>query len=184
MLIGMLRSLNVVEGSFFTMGPPVTIFQYTITDRNEYFACICLFFVHQLFYTWLNEVVSPWIINEIQDHKSKQLSFSKRTTIIMINIYYAYFTLNAVITVNISVSQVSFLIAILSADVIATTVINFHYIWSKQSNEVTTDEEMAIGPDELEPFQVVPYQILLSDSKNLQPSSNSFTGKRVRTSHQ
>jgi len=131
-MIYMLSSLNIVEGDYFRFGPPLTVFQYTLTTYSQYFGVLFLFFVHQLVFTWLNEVVGPWILNEVQDTNVRIISFSKPKTVVMINTYYIYFTLNSVIMVNVSFSQFSFLLAILFADLIATTTLNMHYIWNKR----------------------------------------------------
>jgi len=133
LLVYLLRSWNIVESSFFRIGPPIQLFQYTIEDEKEYIGILFVFFVHQLVFTWLSEVVAPWILNEIQDPKCRTLTFSKSQSILMMNLYYIYFTINSFLLVNISLSQISFLVTILAADLIAVTVVNMHYVWNKKS---------------------------------------------------
>lgn len=123
---------NVIEGEFFRLGPPIQLFQYRITEKSQYYAILCMFFVHQLMYTWLNEVCGPWMLNEVQNPKNTRLSFSKGQTLVLINFYYIYFSLNSVMLVNVSLSQLSFLVVMLSADVVATTTLNSYYMWNKK----------------------------------------------------
>jgi len=131
-LIYILVSFNVIEGEFFRFGPPIQLFQFTITGNKEFAGILVIFFIHQCMFTWLNEVVSPWILNEIQDPSNRILTFSKPQTIFFINIYYVYFTLNSVMLVNVSLSQLSFLFVMLLADFIATTTLNLYYVWNKR----------------------------------------------------
>mmetsp|Transcript_5515 Transcript_5515/g.7735 ORF Transcript_5515/g.7735 Transcript_5515/m.7735 type:complete len:269 (+) Transcript_5515:157-963(+) len=127
----LLYKLNMVEGSFFQLGPPVVMFQFKIEGQTEYWAILFVFFAHQLVYTWLYETLTPWMMNEVQDPTNTSLRFSKFQTVLIINLYYIYYTINAFITVNASLSQMGFLIAILLADCIATTLLNTHYVWNK-----------------------------------------------------
>jgi len=145
-LILVLTTLNIIEGSFFRFGPPVQLFQYTITGQKEFVGIMTVFFVHQVVFTWLNEVVAPWILNEVQDSNVHVISFSKSQTLVLINVYYAYYTLNSVLLVNFSLSQLSFLCVMLLADFIATTTLNLHYIWHKKGpNDIVESQyvEMA-----------------------------------------
>jgi len=152
-LIYVLRTLNMMESNFFQFGPPIQLFQYTITTTKEYCIILFIFFIHQIVFTWLNEVVGPWILNEVQDTNVRTITFSKPRTIVMINMYYVYFTLNNVIVVNVSFSQLAFLLAILLADLIATTTLNLHYIWNKKcvvfSDNIGTAELGIAGYSEL-----------------------------------
>jgi len=133
LLLYTLTSINVIEGQFFRFGPPIHLFQYEINGKAEFAGILFIVFLHQLVFTWLSEVVQPWIMNEVQDPSVKHLSFSKPQTIVLINIYYIYFSLNSVIVVNVSLSQLSFLCVMIVADFIATTSLNIHYVWNKKS---------------------------------------------------
>jgi len=146
-LVYVMAYLKVIEGQFFRFGPPIQLFQYTITGNKEFAGILLFLFIHQLVYTWLNEVVNPWMINEVQDPNVKRISFSKPQTIFFINMYYLYFALNGVLIVNVSLSQLSFLIVMVLADFVASTALNVHYIWHKMgpydaecSDETCSDE--------------------------------------------
>jgi len=132
LLIYALASLKIIEGEFFRFGPPITLFQFNITTHPEFLGIMFVIFLHQMVFTWLNEVTSPWVLNEVQDPSNRYLTFSKSQTLILINIYYIYFTLNSVFVINVSLSQLSFLCVMLLADFLATTSLNLHYIWHKE----------------------------------------------------
>jgi len=140
LLIYVLVQFKVVEGEFFRFGPPIQLFQYKITGNTEFASILAVFFFHQLVFTWLNEVVSPWILNEIQDPSNRYLTFSKPQTLVLINVYYVYFTLNSVLVVNVSLSQLSFLCGMLLADFIATTSLNLYYVWHKKCPSIHCDD--------------------------------------------
>jgi len=140
LLIYTLAHFKIIEGDFFRFGPPIQLFQYNITSNSEFFGITLVIFIHQMVFTWLNEVTSPWVVNEVQDPTNRFLTFSKSQTLVLINIYYIYFTLNSVFVVNVSLSQLSFLCVMILADFLATTSLNLHYVWNKQK---------ALSPDEL-----------------------------------
>jgi len=147
LLIYVLSSFRLIEGDFFRFGPPLQLFKFNLTSTFEFYIILLIFFLHQLVYTWLNEVVAPWILNEIQNPQCKYIRFSKPKTLLLVNLYYVYFTLNSFLVVNISLAQVSFLIIVLAADLIAVSMINSHYLWDKKADAArslpTMDEESA-----------------------------------------
>jgi len=143
LVVYFMSSWNIVEGDFFRIGPPIQLFQYTISGQREYIGVLMVFFLHQLVFTWLNEVVAPWILNEVQDPKCKLVSFPKGRSILIINLYYVYFTMNSFMVINVSMSQISFLLAILCADIIAVSTINIHYLWNKKSVDTTVSETLS-----------------------------------------
>jgi len=148
-LLYFLRGVNVIEGSFFNIGPPVQLFQYTVRGQYEYLGILAVFFFHQLVFTWVAEIVSPWILNEIQDPKCKSLSYSKSQTLTIINLYYTYFTINSVLVLNVSTSQITFLFVILAADLIATTALNLHYVWTKKIESSCIEDDSNLELEEV-----------------------------------
>lgn len=124
-----LYTMNLYENStFFMWGPPITIMGKIIQDNTTFYVILGLFFVHQLINNWINCVTYPWIINCVQDPKSRDLMYSKKTSLIIVNMFALYSELDMLVLIAGIMSQVSFFIVIITANVISTSVINWQYI--------------------------------------------------------
>ena len=87
-LIIMLYIKGFYENStFFSIGVPITLFGKTIDDNNTYYTILTLFFIHQLINNFINNITYPWLINCIQDPKSKNIIYSKKTSLLIINLF-------------------------------------------------------------------------------------------------
>jgi hypothetical protein len=133
-VVGLLASMGLYEKSnFFTWGTPVTFLNITITDNTTYYVMLTLFFLHKLVNNWVKYVVYPWIINCVQDPKSNNetLIYSKKMTLLIINMYTLYIELDMVLIVSGIISQGSFVVMIVLANLISTNIINWNYIKSR-----------------------------------------------------
>jgi len=130
-LLYFFSQVRLLEGDYFRVGVPVTLFQYEVTSNTEFLYILVVFFFHQTSYTWITETLNPWLLNEVQDHKCQTIRYSKLTTLSVINIYQTYLTLNNILVLNIAFSQFTFLLVILLADLISNSTINLRYIWHK-----------------------------------------------------
>lgn len=80
-LLYFFSQVRLLEGEYFRVGVPVTLFQYEVTSETEFLCILVVFFIHQTSYTWITETLNPWLLNEVQDHKvhtifTMQLVFS------------------------------------------------------------------------------------------------------------
>ena len=119
------------KSSFFTWGTPVTFMNVTIDDNVSYYSLLFLFFGHQLFNNWINDVTYPWIINSVQDPKSNTSIYTDRTSILIINMFSLYSEIDMILIISGAVSQVSFFIMIILANIISATFINSQYLKEK-----------------------------------------------------
>ena len=104
-----------------------------------------LFFLHQLINNWVNDVTYPWMLNCIQDPKSKHLVYSKGTSMLIVNMFALYSELDVVLIVAGIMSQLTFFGVLILANMIAVSFINWQYIKKKEDKEnalLTTGEEM------------------------------------------
>ena len=116
---------------FFSWGVPVKIFNYTIKTDAEFYLLLSIFFIHEIINAWVSQVVYPWIINNVQDSKCKQIKYSNIASLIIINANNIYGTLDIVFIISSINSQVSFLLAIILAQTISSTIINYRYLLAK-----------------------------------------------------
>jgi len=117
--------------NFLSWGVPVKIFNYNIETNTEFYILLTIFFIHELINAWVSQVVYPWIINSVQDSKCKKIKYSNITCLLIINANNIYGTLDIVFIISSINSQVSFLLAIILAQVISSTIINYRYLLAK-----------------------------------------------------
>jgi hypothetical protein len=122
------------KSSFFRWGTPVTFMSVTINDDSTYYTLLLLFFVHQLINNWINSVTYPWIINCVQDPKSDSLVYSKKTTMLIVNMFALYSELDMILVVSGIISQAAFFVMIILANLISTTVINWQYVRNREKS--------------------------------------------------
>lgn len=120
------------NNDFFRWGPPITIINHTITSSLGFWILWIVYFMHQLMNAWVSEVVYPWQINEIQDPKMETMTYSRVTSLFMVNAFAFYSTLDMIFIVTAAISQVSLLCAILIANAICVTVVNGKYLEKKK----------------------------------------------------
>ena len=119
------------DNNFFNWGPPIYLFNHKV-DSNQYFYTIhLLIFIHQLINNWVNTVVYPWIINTIQDPKTKKILYSKGVSLLLINMFDLYSELDVMLILMGFTSQISFIVTVSIANVITSTIINKRYIEDK-----------------------------------------------------
>lgn len=124
-----LYSSSFYENStFFRWGVPIKFMGHDINESNTFNTLLFLFFVHQLINNWINDVTYPWIINCVQDPKSKSLVYSKKTTMLIVNMFALYSELDVVLIISGIMSQFSFFVMIILANMITTTFINWQYV--------------------------------------------------------
>jgi len=132
-LAGTLATMGLYEkSSFFSWGTPVTFMNVTINDNKIYYTLLFLFFAHQLINNWINSVTYPWIINCVQNPKSEVLIYSKKVTMLIVNMFALYSELDMILVVSGIISQAAFFIMIILANLISTTIINWRYIRSRE----------------------------------------------------
>ena len=129
--------MKFYDGStFFSWGTPVTFMGTKVTNQGTYYLLLLLFFGHQLINNWINDVTYPWIINCVQDPKCDNLLYSKRVSLLIVNMFALYSELDVILIISGVMSQISFFLMIILANLISTSIINWEYIRNKP--EITT----------------------------------------------
>lgn len=116
------------DSDFFNWGPPIKFFNKTITTQRQFYGLHCLIFIHQFINNWVNNVVYPWIINNVQDHKTTEIEYSNRGALLIINLFNVYSEIDIVFVVMGFMSQISFVITVIICNIICGTFINKKYL--------------------------------------------------------
>lgn len=142
-LIFILYLLGIYKNStFFKWGPPLQLLGYTVEDQLTFYAILVLFFIHQLINNWVNDVTYPWIINCVQDPKNSQLQYSRKTSLLIVNMFAVYSEVDVLVLIAGVMSQISFFLVIILANMISITIINWQYIKNKKWTETLLDCEI------------------------------------------
>lgn len=119
------------DSIYFHWGPPVVFFDHTITTEKTFYLILMMIFIHQLITNWIYEVVYPWVINTVQNQRHTTLDRSKSTCLAIVNLNSLYNQIHLAFIISGITSQISFLVALIIADFITLTYINWHYIKDK-----------------------------------------------------
>jgi hypothetical protein len=139
--VGVIGSILLVLGlydnnSFFNWGPPIKFFGRDFTEYSQFYALHILIFGHQLINNWVNSVVYPWIINSIQDSKSKKLEYSENVALSIIVLFDIYSEIDVIFIIMGFSSQISFVITICLANTITSLLINRKYLQAKREEQL------------------------------------------------
>ena len=129
--IGLYEMEFYKNSTFFSWGTPVNLMGTTVTDNTVYYCFLGLFFVHQMINNWIQQVTYPWIINCIQDPKHTVLGYSRGVSMIIVNMFSFYSELDLLFTIIGVMSQISFFVVIILANLISISCINWQYIKKK-----------------------------------------------------
>jgi hypothetical protein len=122
------------DSNFFNWGPPIKLFGKEIVSQKGFYMIHLMIFFHQLVNNWVNTVVYPWIINNIQDPKCRQLQYSTATSLLLINFFNLYSELDVMLILMGFTSQISFIVTVTLANIITSTYINYKYILNKRQD--------------------------------------------------
>ncbi len=120
------------KATFFTWGTPVDFMGTTIEDDITYYMLLGMFFIHQIINNWVNDVTYPWILNCIQDPKSDSLVYSKRFSMLIVNMFALYSELDVVLIIAGVMSQLPFFLMLITANMVSVSIINWQYIKDKK----------------------------------------------------
>jgi hypothetical protein len=121
------------NNKFFTWGTPVVFFGQTIESERTFYGLHVLIFFHQIVNNCVNSIVYAWLINSVQDPKTKTLEYSKPVSLIIVNMFNLYSEIDLVIIIGGFMSQISFVVTICLANIITSTYINNKYIDDKSA---------------------------------------------------
>ena len=128
------------NSSYFNWGPPLKIMNKTILNHDTFYILLILTFFHQLINNWINDVTYPWIINCVQDPKNHDLHYSDNVSLLIVNMFAVYSEIDVLIIILGVMSQISFFVVIILANIISVTIINRYYIKSKRTTPLLSIE--------------------------------------------
>jgi len=119
------------SSTLFTWGVPVTFMGKKIEDEVSYYLLLLLVFVHQLINNWVNDVTYPWIINCVQDPKCTSIGYSNPVAMLIVLLFVVYSELDMIIIISGAMSQISFFLVLIFANICSAGIINWRYLKDK-----------------------------------------------------
>ena len=126
------------ENEYFRWGPPLFIFKKKVTSNLQFYGLLFIFFLNQIINTLITEVVYSWIVNCVQDPKSKTTYYSKRISVFLVLSNAFYFSTNLMLVINGAHSQVSFFIVTVIGNMMVIGYTNKKFI-DRVFNECNQD---------------------------------------------
>lgn len=126
---------GVFDSDFFIFGPSAKtkFFERQIDTWAKWFVMITFTFVNQIIASYGLETISPWIINQVQNEKVNSIETSYVATQSIIFIYYTFLWMSRIIGIWMSLSQFSFLVVILIADLSTNFGVIHGYLRAKDA---------------------------------------------------
>lgn len=127
------------DNKFFRWGTPVVFFSVKIESQRTFYLLQAMIFFHQIINNCVNSVVYPWIINEIQDPKNIDMTYPRGKSLLLINLFNIYSEIDVVLIITGFMSQISFVVIIILANILTSTMINYRYISLKMDTKTNNN---------------------------------------------
>lgn len=126
------------DNNFLQLGPNDTLhFVYIAIDTWPKWVGLTTFVVvTQILKVLADEIVSPWIINTIMDHKSTEVTTSAMTVTYteaqcICQTYYMFAASVKFITISITISQIDLVTVLIVTDIIVSIYTTHHFLRAK-----------------------------------------------------
>ena len=131
------KSIGLFTTDFMRFGPSETtkIMTLTINSWHEWWMVAIASFLSTCMNDFFSDSLSPFVINTIQDHKTRYLPYSKTTCYIILQLWSTYCCLMSIFSIGLLMSQIDFLLIRLLADLIVNTFTTFKFLKNKEHNK-------------------------------------------------
>jgi len=140
--MSLLYKLNFYKSDYFNWGPPLIIFKRYVDSHTEFYLLLFMFFINKILNTLVTEIVYTWIVNCIQDPKSKNTYYSRNISLLIILLNSSHLSINSMFTINGSSSQISFLIIDLIGNTLAIFYTNKKFIDRIHNERLQENQEL------------------------------------------
>ena len=128
------------DNNFLQLGPNNTLhFLYIAIDTWPKWVALTIFVVlTQILKVLADEIVSPWILNTIMDHKSTEVTTSAMTVTYteaqcICQTYYLFAASVKFITISITISQIDLVTVLIVTDIVVSLYTTHHFLRAKVS---------------------------------------------------
>lgn len=139
---------GVFSTSFVSFGPsPDLMFFNSPLDTWGKFSAVAAFTaVDQIFQSVSSNIVFPWITNDVQDRKQRNIEYSKVWVYRIRASYSTFVIMSSVIRIAVSLSQISFILIMAAARVFTVVMVTRINLKGKKCNSKCTSVEHLVLP--------------------------------------
>jgi len=138
-----------INSTFFRFGPSAEIyfFKMPIDTWFKWSGLAVYVILNQIFTTYGLQTISPWMIHSVENRAVRAINMPDWQALSVIEIWYMYMWVGRVISIQILLIQIDFLLMILVVDLIITFIINKKYLNDKQiyPNYLLPHSDLVIG---------------------------------------
>lgn len=126
-------SIDLFASQFMSFGPgPNMIFMTVNIDTWHKWGLLAgATFVNTGITEFMEDAISPWVQNTIQDHKTKYLPYSKFTCYLVSQVWSIYVAITGIFSVALMMSQIDLLIIRMTANLIVNTFTCYKFMKNK-----------------------------------------------------
>jgi len=123
-----------LDGSaFLVVGPnkQTRLFNVPLDTWPKWWCVAVYTFVSTCIAAFASDSVAPFIVNTVQDHKTRYIPYTKTTCLIIIQVWTTYAVIMGTIGLFVALTQIDFLVIRLVADLIINFVTTTYFLHDK-----------------------------------------------------
>jgi len=131
---GLMVMSGFINSTFFRFGPSSNVYFFKIAIDSWFKWSVLMGYVvcNQIFTTYGLQTITPWELNCVQNRQVLNVGMPNWQALSVIEIWYMYMWLGRVISIQILLTQIDFLLMILLIDIIITFAVNKRYLDEKK----------------------------------------------------
>ena len=132
--VSVFLQIMIADGSAFLMvGPNMKTRLFNVPlDTWPKWWCVAVYtFVSTCIAAFASDSVAPFILNTVQDHKTRYIPYSKTVCLVIIQVWTTYAVIMGTIGLFVAFTQIDFLIIRLVADLIVNCVTTAYFLTDK-----------------------------------------------------
>ena len=128
-----LHIMFIDESAFLAIGPNTRTRLFNVPlDTWPKWWCVSVYtFVSTCIAAFASDSVAPFIVNTVQDHKTRYIPYSKTMCLLIIQVWTTYAVIMGTICLFVALTQIDFLIIRLSADLIVNFTTTAYFLHDK-----------------------------------------------------
>ena len=130
----MVAACTAQTGDYLRWGPAPGLWVFALQiDTWEKWGCLmCFVLVTQGLQVLSDEIISPFILNTIMDHKDRTTLFSYAESQMICQCYYLFSAVAKLVHVAIAISQVDFVVAVIATDIVVSCYTTHVFLQAKK----------------------------------------------------
>jgi len=128
-----LHIMMIDESPFLAIGPnsKTRLFNVPLDTWPKWWCVAVYTFVSTCIAAFASDSVAPFIVNTVQDHKTRYIPYTKFTCLLIIQVWTTYAVIMGTIGLFVALTQIDFLVIRLAADLIVNFSTTTYFLHDK-----------------------------------------------------